>query len=292
MVLSTSGCSKKITEPEIIENEDSHAKMSIKKEKSKDVPEMNTTPSSCGFKDYTSSSPAQKSQHPAEDSGLHFEAVFHMPYNHFCIKIFKVAGEPPCFLYEPIVLCDPQAMKSQLDRVSGKAYVRITIEMWNAELTEEVVSWLKRQLCSQDVQHFRVHAMPFEEVQLVSRGKDVSTLIYRLPEHSTPYNQLDQRLHFHLMCETKEAADIVAESFLSDPDFAMRQLRLECTSLGNPAVNQSQPKRARLEAGASSSEIRPSMDFKINTTSRAATPTEDPPIPGWSLFTFLRIDFI
>ena len=265
----TGSCSSvsRIPEPEAITDIEDTDDETSQKQTSIGIPDMDTSGASFGLKAFSSSQLSHLS-----DSGPQFEAVYHMPYHHFCVKIYKAAREPVRFLYEPIVLLESIAM--HVDKASGQAYISLTIKMWDAELTKQVENWIKGQPGNQDVQEFYVEAMPFEEVQLVSKETNGSTAAYRLPEKPTPYRQLDQRLKFYLLCETKEAAAIVAESFQSDADFAVRDLRLECNSIGNPAV-KSQPKRARLDFSSCSTEILSCLDFRINTTIPAATRTGD-----------------
>ena len=188
-------------------------------------------------------------QEPPEDGypGPGLIAIFPMPYRHFRVNIYKQLGEPSRYFYEPIVLLDPKSVQSHLNKSTNQAYVRFKIRMWDSELEEQVIHWLKRLPGCQDVQDFCVQAMPYEEIRLVRTGDNVTAAAYRLPKQPTPYHQLAQHLHFQLFCETKETADDVAESFRADPEISLQNLALECTTARVSVASEPQRKRPRMD---------------------------------------------
>ena len=197
--------------------------------------------------------------------------IFPMPYQHFRIKIYKQLTQPSRYFYEPFLLLDPKMMQSMFDRATARAYVRLTIQMWNPQVEKLVLDWIKRQPGGQDVRDYALQIMPYEEVRLVLKEDGTnSARLYRLPSSgSIAYSQLlDQTLNFHLLCETKEAADLVLESFRTDPAFAVENLALECvfTRVAPQPSPSPQRKRTRFEEGdlCNNNMIRLSSQLRIN----------------------------
>ena len=178
--------------------------------------------------------------------------IIPMRYKNFRVKISKQLGTPCRYYYEPVVLLNPQKIQSQINKANGQAYVRFPIQMWDEQIEEQVINWLKRLPGSQDVEDFSIQMMPYDEVRLVTRRDDSTSIGYHLPKYPTPYQHLDQSLQFHLLCDSKEAADILAESFKSDPAFMLQDFALECTRASvasHHLSNEGQRKRSRLESG-------------------------------------------
>ena len=185
-----------------------------------------------------------------------------MPYRHLRLRIYQQKGmTPPRYFYEPFLLFDPQKTVSQCDKATGQAYVRITIRMWDAEMEAQVVNWLRRLPGSEDVKDYSVQIMPYKEVRLVT---SVGTAAYSLSEKRTAYHHCAEDLQFYLFCNAKAAADSVAESFKTDPGFAMKNLALECISARTVSASRAQRKRVRLEDGAASY-----LRFNIDTNDPA-----------------------
>ena len=204
-----------------------------------------------------------------EDGGADYAAgypgpnlveIYPMRYHHFHVKIYKQLSTPPRFYYEPILLLDPLKTVSKFDKATEQHYVRFTIQMWDQKVEEQVVNWIKRLPGSQDVEDFCVQTMPFEKVRLVFRDIPSTSKSYRLPEQWRTYQHLPQNIQFHLLCETKEAANTVVESFRADPEFSMQNLALQCIFSADPSIQPSansshHRKRPRIEGGGPFSDI-------------------------------------
>ena len=201
--------------------------------------------------------------------------LFSMRYRNFRIKIFKQPTTTPVkFFYEPILLIDPQKIQSQVNSVTSQAYVRFLVQMWDEQVEGQVLNLLKQLPDSGDVQDHCVQAMPFEKVRLVFREDNIPSTAYRLPEQSRFCAQLPQSLQFHLLCDTKEAADSLVESFRTDPEYWIKDLALECTIKSVLAsVDEPHRKKQRLTDGTGGpvtaleiAQFSTILDFNIDTS--------------------------
>lgn len=159
-----------------------------------------------------------------------------MRYRNFCIRIFKET-ESDGYFFEPIVVLDPKTVASQVNKTTGQAYVRFTIQMWTEGVRAKVVEFLKRLETSSGsetgVEDYNVQVMPYERVRLVMRNSTALAAMgtwFDLPEHSTWYHQLNQSVDFYLLCDLKETADLVADDLRTDPAYSVQHLGLECSS--------------------------------------------------------------
>ena len=203
-----------------------------------------------------------------QNHGPELVEVSRMRYRNFHVKIFKqLKVKPVKYFYEPFLLLDDsKQIQSHLNISTGQAYVRFTVQMWDEDIGEQVFNCLKRLPDSQDLQDYCVQTMPYEKVRLVFRENNMSSMTYRLPEKGRAYQHLPQSLQFHLLCETKEAADTLAESFRADPEYVMQDLALECLLECSIATTSASNhggllcKRPRLDDAL----VRSVLNFNIN----------------------------
>ena len=191
--------------------------------------------------------------------------VIPMRYRHFRIKIFKQQSRRVArYFYEPVLLLDPSKIQSQVNKATGQAYVRFLVQMWNEAVEAQVLDWIKSLPGGANVQGFCVQAMPYDELRLVKSGDFDTSAVYRLPIQSTPYHQLDQSLQLHVLCETKEAADSLAEAFRADPSFSIQDLTLECTIFKSTTSAEPNRKKSRPESGSSKNIVRSFKYLRFN----------------------------
>ena len=205
----------------------------------------------------SSTSTSQKTKRDEDDAeGPCLVEFFCMRYRNFRIKVFKQRSEMSStvkYFYNPILLLDPHQIQTQVNKATGQAYVRFTVKMWDEDVEDQVVKWLKRLPGSRDVEDYCVQTMPFEEIRLIAKKGVVPSNVYRLSEHWKAYDHLPQTFQFQLHCESKEAVENLAESFRADPVYLMQDLALECaTNRFAVAVNGPRRKRPRLEDESSS----------------------------------------
>ena len=212
----------------------------------------------------------------AEYPGPELAEVSRMRYHNLHVKIYKYMGtcSSSKYFYEPILLIDPRKIQNQVNYSTGQAYVRFTVQMWDDDVGEQVLNCLKRLPDSRFIEEDYVQMMPFEKVRLVFRESSMSST-YRLPEKARDFQHLPQHLQFHLLCETKEAAYTLAESFRADPEYLAQDLALECLittkCVETAAANGRNCKRPRLDVvnGSTVPEIIRSssfLNFNINNT--------------------------
>lgn len=215
---------------------------------------------------------ANEGAHRVGYLGPDLAEFFTMRYRNFRVKISKQPTDTLSkYFYEPILLVDPKTIQSQVNNATGQAYVRLTAKMWDVDVEEQVVNWLKKLPESSNVQDHCVQAMPFEKVRLIFREGSIPSTVYRLPEQWKSYRHLPQSLQFHLLCDTKEAADTLADSFRADPEYLMEDLALECiTKTISTRNDESYRKRKRLNdgtAGSVSEQFSTILDFNIDNRS-------------------------
>ena len=174
-----------------------------------------------------------------------------MPYRQFKIKIYKHQGQTSQYFYDPVLLLDPTKVQSRVNKATGKAYVCFPVQMWDEEIERQVAAFLKKLPGCRIGEELRVQVMPFDELKLVTRGDLEASGSYHPSINGTSYHQLDQRIQFHLFCETTEAADSLVESFRMDPDFCIQDLTLEC--IKREITGESKRKRLRSSVGSSCS---------------------------------------
>ena len=159
--------------------------------------------------------------------------VAQMRYRDFHIKIYKQLTDdiPVKYFYEPILLISPWKIQSQANNVTGEAYVRFTAKMWDEDVEGQVIDWLQKSPGSwNEDEDFIVQPMPYEEIRLIAKGEDLPSTVYSLSDRWRAYDRLPKSFQFYLYCDTKEAADTLAESIRTDPDFMMQDLALECVT--------------------------------------------------------------
>ena len=143
-----------------------------------------------------------------------------MPYRGFRVGLFvKKVGDTFWIYYEPIAVLDPKSIV--VERLSANQFqVNFDLEMWNATLEEQVA---KYRQCDRKL----IQVMPYEEVCLVQRDKSDGGGAFQLPSRPTSYLQLNERLNFDVVCDSKEIAELVTDTkHLAKKLF--RQLKIEC----------------------------------------------------------------
>ena len=202
-----------------------------------------------------------------------------MRYRNFRLQIYKKLGPPTRFFYEPALLLDPQKIQSQVNKTTGKAYIRFPVQMWDEELEEQVVNWLKNHpdIHNDKADNYCVQVMPYDGLRLVPSGDLATSGDYHPSKQATSYRQLDQGLQFHLFSETKEAADSLVETFQTDPNFHIQDLTLECVTIKS-ASTAGKSKRPRIET-ADSVAVRSSkiLRFNVNLCNASASSPRPPP---------------
>ena len=232
----------------------------------------------------------QKDHHPMDtcpSSGKHDQElpILSMPFQNFRVKIYKQQGEPTRYFYEPILLLDPQKIACLVSN-TGKACVRIPIQMWNEEVEEKVTAFLKKLPGSRDVENFYVQVQPYDELRLITSGDICGS--YQPAKDSASYRHLCQSLNFFLNCVTQEEAESLVQSFRNYPEYYVEGLALECVTI--KCVPNS--KRSRLEHGAyfSTDVVRSCSSLALNlcTASSSSPPSSGAqsipqvPAPSWS----------
>ena len=110
--------------------------------------------------------------------------------------------------YEPIAVLDPKSIS--IERLSANKFIlNFDLEMWNANLKDEVANYLRDDPEFKELKYAKVQAMPYEEVRLVNI--DISGGGFQLPSQPTWYLQLDERLNFRVMCDAKDIAGLVMD---------------------------------------------------------------------------------
>ena len=129
-----------------------------------------------------------------------------MPYKHFRVNIYQ--NSPTCYtryFYSPIALLDQQTIISHYNHISHRTEVSFRIELWNEDVENHVISYLKK-IVGSHIEDHQVQMIPFDSVQLSSIGEPHG---YRLSQDWTPF-QLNKSLGFTLICSTLEDSQILA----------------------------------------------------------------------------------
>lgn len=138
------------------------------------------------------------------------------------------------FYFEPLVSLDPNSIIDKTHAFLKQEFVRITIQMWNAEVRVKVLERLRSmpQFSHLKLRDDDICVMPYEDVQLVCKWGGNSQSI-RLLEQPTSYLRSRESLDFFLLCDSHATACTLAEDFRQNPEFTLNswQLALECHGL-------------------------------------------------------------
>jgi hypothetical protein len=96
-----------------------------------------------------------------------------MPYGNKRIKIYEHAANQRNYVaplsknmsskyyYAPITLLDHKSARSSFNNVTKRAEMEFRIEMWNDDVEQKIIDWIKRELDSAVKESF-VQVIPFE----------------------------------------------------------------------------------------------------------------------------------
>ena len=162
-----------------------------------------------------------------DKTGSTFTPVALVKYGDIRVKIYRSDGpqgsNAMSYFYEPIATVDGKNVAS-----SG-SQVRFKIQMWNPEVEAKVVDRLRRlpgnQTSPLDVDS--VHILPYRDIRLVKK-QGVILKNVRLQKDASPYHQMKGIVAFHLLCDSKETADTLAQEIQSDPEYLVQNFALEC----------------------------------------------------------------
>ena len=145
--------------------------------------------------------------------------VASMPYRNFRVSIYKkTGGANDLFYYEPIVSLDPKSIIIHRGHAHHQFQVSFTVELWNTNLEKRIINYLRNDAGIEQLKDSHVQVMPYEQVQLVVAiiNYDDKTAQFQLPGPKS-YLQQNGSLDFDVSCDSKDAADLVAnEKFLSN----------------------------------------------------------------------------
>ena len=163
--------------------------------------------------------------------------VSELTYQETTIKIFNSGvkiNNSPRFFFEPIVVLDSTSVVIQPQNLFKEDVVRFTIQMWNADLRSKVVERLRLD-CSTEITDKDVSVMPYEDIRLVGQRGSIHKSI-KIMEEAIPYNRLNEKLDFFLLCDSPSTATSLAENLRHYPELIVRKwkLALECSE---PALN-------------------------------------------------------
>jgi len=105
--------------------------------------------------------------------------------------------------------------------------------MWNADLRGKVLEALRRDY--PEITEKDVSVMPYEDIRLVGQRGSIHKSI-KIMEEAFPYNRLNEKLDFFLLCDSPSTAKSLAENLRHYPEIIVRKWRLalECSE---PALN-------------------------------------------------------
>ena len=201
---------------------------------------------------------------PADLTGMNgpqlVSEVAELSYQGFTIKIFSEVtsgkiNNSPLFFFEPIVVLDLKSVVIQSQELFEEDVVRFTIQMWTLEIRSKVLELLR--IASPEIQEKDVRVMPYEDVQLVCNPGSIHHSI-KIMEEAIPYNRMNEKLDFFLLCDSPSTAKRLSENLRHYPEFVVRkwQLALECRGLVLNPVGKTDDKSSIMD--------RPSSKFVVS----------------------------
>lgn len=167
------------------------------------------------------------------------------------------------FYFEPLAFLDPKSIvvtKSH-DGLFNQGFVRLTVQMWNAELRSKVLDRLRSlpSFNKDDIQEDDVCVMPFEDVKLVCKTGGPQSV--RLMDQPSSYLRSRENLNFYFLCDLPSTATALADDFKKNPEFILErwQLALECGGLALGISKKNPQEKSLLDP--------PKVTFNVSTTS-------------------------
>ena len=146
--------------------------------------------------------------------GIHGKMLASMPYRQFRVNIYEnLTHGNPCYFYTPLALLDQDTITSRYNPVSRRAEVSFRIGLWNENVENHVISYVKKILCSRIEDH-QVQMIPFDCVLLSSVGESQG---YRVSQDWTLF-QLNESLEFTLICCSLEESRVLADEMRDHPN--------------------------------------------------------------------------